>query len=105
VVAEILRMHRAGECLAQSKVPMALLKVAHYHLGSLRGAIEVAGLDYDEVREPFSGEELLLARQRLSMTAGELAHVAWREALVKALRLGRRGAREGRDRGLAGAAA
>lgn len=91
VIDEIMKRHRRGEALAMAKAPPRLVRAATYYYGGWRAAIETAGLDYDKIRlqrEPYSDEELLerlrtLARKKPSLTAGELAHLPWREALVK----------------------
>ncbi len=91
VIQEIRNCKRGGESLASSKAPSALVRAAIYYFESWRSAIEASGLDYDKVRlirEPYTEEELLerlrvLAKRRPRMTAGAVAHLPWREALVK----------------------
>jgi hypothetical protein len=50
VIAQIRERHRRGLSLASSKVPRKLHDAAGYYLGGWRQAVEVAGLDYDQVR-------------------------------------------------------
>jgi hypothetical protein len=51
-----------GKSLARTKAPSKLVNAAVYRFGSWRGAVEVAGFDYDRVRlvrEPYCPEELI----------------------------------------------
>ena len=74
VIAEIRDRHRDGESLASSKVPTKLYLAAKRHCGGWPAALEIAGLDYDEIRlsrRPWTREDVLA---RIKRAAHELAH-------------------------------
>jgi hypothetical protein len=49
VVAEIRGIHEAGGCLRRNKVPVRLYEIGRRLFGTWRLAVEMAGLDYEEV--------------------------------------------------------
>jgi len=62
VISEIRARRRAGSTLSASKVPSRLYRAARLHCGSWQAAIELADLDYDEVRlnrRPWTRQEVL----------------------------------------------
>ena len=66
IVAEILDRHRDDEPLAYKQTPTKLIDAAVYYFGTWKAAIEVAGLDYDEIRRsnaPWSRERIIEALQ------------------------------------------
>lgn len=82
VVGEIRDRHRNGEPLAARKVPAKLYVAARFHCGSWQAALEMAGLDHDQIREkrrPWTRDEVLLfvkraARKRAQNRNGPTMH-------------------------------
>jgi len=74
VIGEIRDRHRNGEPLAPSKVPNKLYLAANRHCGGWQAAIEIAGLDYDQIRlshRPWTRDDVLA---RIKRAAHERAH-------------------------------
>jgi hypothetical protein len=74
VIAVIRDRHRDGEPLASSKVPGKLYLAARRHCGGWSAALEMAGLDYGEIRlsrRPWTRADVLA---RIKRAAHELAH-------------------------------
>jgi len=74
VIAEIRDRDRQGEPLAARKVPAKLYLAAKRYCGGWQAAIEMAGLDYDQIRlsrPPFTREDVLA---RIKRAAHERAH-------------------------------
>lgn len=91
VMAEIRARHRDGEPLARSKTPTRLVKAGMRYYGSWQAAIEVAGLDYDRIRQvrvPYTKRELLDLLRALhvanpGMTRAQLYKLPYHPALVE----------------------
>ena len=67
VIGEIRDRHRNGKPLSAAKVPNKLYLAANRHCGGWQAAIEMAGLDYDDVRashRPFTREDVLARIKR-----------------------------------------
>jgi len=74
VIGEIRDRYRNGESLASSKVPTKLFLAAKRHCGGWPAAIEMAGLDYDQIRlshRPWTRDDILA---RIRHAAHERAH-------------------------------
>jgi hypothetical protein len=74
IISEIRAHHRLGESLAATRTPAKLVRAAVYRFGSWRGAIEVAGFDYDRVRlvrAPYKRGELLTILRNIAAEAPE----------------------------------
>jgi hypothetical protein len=62
IISDIRALRREGRSLAYTKAPSKLVNAAARRFGSWRGAVEVAGFNYDRVRlvrEPYGRAELL----------------------------------------------
>jgi hypothetical protein len=80
VIAAIRREHAAGRPLSIAKASPALTRAARKYVGTWRKAVELAGIDYDQVRERvprYTDDELLgrlreVAREQPELTAKAL---------------------------------
>jgi hypothetical protein len=79
VIAEIRRLHRAGESLRGKSVPIRLYMAARRHFGTWEEAVKRAGLDYEDVtgvrrwnREKVIEEIRELADRGVSLSATDV---------------------------------
>lgn len=80
IAAEIRRLYRAGVDLnytAVAKEQVALLRAATRYFGSWRGAVEYAGLDYEEIRRYRIWDRERIV-QRIRELHAQGADLSWR---------------------------
>jgi len=75
VLAEIRRLHQAGECLRRRDVPVRLYEVGRRLFGTWEAAVEQAGLNYEEASDVRRWDrEKVIERIRALADEGEPLH-------------------------------